>query len=120
MSQSKSRPKRAGALPREQRGRFQRLPLSFGVRIAVLTLGWICVVLGVVGLFLPILQGGLFLAIGFALLSLASQWVHLKLRRIFGRWPGIWKRLERFRRKIHGWLHRRAQKSGTGAGERID
>ena len=94
-------------LPREQRPRFQRLPLSFGLRVAVLTTGWICVLLGIAGLFLPILQGGLFLGIGFALLSIASQWVHLRLRRLFGRWPGLWRRLEKARRKIHGWLHRR-------------
>ena len=97
-------------LPREKRGRFQRLPLPVWLRVMVLTVGWICILLGVVGLFLPILQGGLLLAIGFALLSLGSQMVHLWLRRLFGRWPGLWKRLERMRRRIHNWLERRRAK----------
>ena len=100
--------KRKEPLPRHQRSRFQSLPLPFALRLVVLTVGWICVLLGVVGLFLPILQGGLFLALGFALLSMTSQWVHLKLRQLFGRWPRLWKRLERMRRKMHGWLHRRS------------
>lgn len=94
-------------LPREHRPRFQRLPLPLAWRVAVLTAGWISILLGIAGLFLPILQGGLLLALGFALLSLGSQYVHLKLRRLFGRWPGLWRRMERLRRRLHGWLHRR-------------
>lgn len=93
-------------LPRHQRRRFQPLPLPFWVRMFVLGVGWLLVLLGVVGLFLPILQGGLSLALGFALLSLASQSFHLWLRRVMGRWPGLWKRMERLRRRLHGWLHR--------------
>jgi uncharacterized membrane protein YbaN (DUF454 family) len=94
-------------LPREQRPRFQRLPLPLWLRVLVLTVGWMCILLGIAGLFLPVLQGGLLLAIGFALLSIGSQMVHLWLRRFLGRWPGLWKRLEKLRRKIHTKLHRR-------------
>jgi len=97
-------------LPREQRSRFQAPPLPFGLRVAVLTVGWICILLGIAGLFLPILQGGLTLAIGFALLSIGSQWMHLQLRKLMGRWPKLWRRFEKMRRKMHGWLHRRSQK----------
>jgi hypothetical protein len=95
-------------LPRHERARFRPLPLPFWLRAATLTLGWILVVIGVAGLFLPILQGGLSMALGFALLSISSQWVHLRLRSLMGRWPGIWKRMERFRRRTHRWLHRRS------------
>lgn len=94
-------------LPRAMRPRFQRLPLPLWLRVVVLTVGWCCILLGIAGLFLPVLQGGLLLAIGFALLSIGSQTVHLWLRRFFGRWPGLWKRLEKMRRKIHTKLHRR-------------
>lgn len=94
-------------VPRAQRARYQRLPLPLWVRVLVLTAGWVLIVLGVAGLFLPILQGGLSLALGFALLSIASQTVHLKLRAWMGRWPGLWRRLEKLRRRIHGWLRRR-------------
>lgn len=95
-------------VPRSERPRFQPLPLPFWVRASVLTTGWLLVVVGIAGLFLPILQGGLSLAIGFALLSIGSQTVHLRLRGLMGRWPGLWKRMERLRRRMHGWLHRRA------------
>ena len=95
-------------VPRAERPRFQRLPLPFWVRASVITTGWVLVVVGIAGLFLPILQGGLSLAIGFALLSIGSQSVHLRLRGLMGRWPGLWKRMERLRRRIHGWLHRKS------------
>ena len=75
--------------------------------MATLTVGWLLVLLGTVGLFLPVLQGGLALALGLALLSIASQTVHLKLRGLMGRWPGLWKRMERLRRRLGGWLPRR-------------
>ena len=88
-------------LPRAERARFQRLPLPTWLRILVITTGWLFVLLGIAGIFLPILQGGICLAIGFALLSIGSQSVHLWLRRMFGRWPGLWRRLEKLRRRIH-------------------
>ena len=99
-------------LPRSERARFRPLPLPFWLRLATLIIGWLLVVIGVVGLFLPVLQGGLSLALGFALLSITSQWVHLRLRKLLGRWPGIWKRMERFRRRLHGWLHRKSGADG--------
>ena len=42
-------------------------------RIAVLTLGWLFILFGIVGLVLPVLQGVLFLLIGLALLSTESE-----------------------------------------------
>jgi uncharacterized membrane protein YbaN (DUF454 family) len=95
-------------VPREERPRFQRLPLPLWLRVLVLSVGWFCIVLGLVGLALPILQGGLLLAIGLALLSVGSQTVHLWMRKFFGRFPGLWKRMEKLRRKIHNFLHRPA------------
>jgi hypothetical protein len=94
-------------VPRAERARYQRLPLPLWVRVVVLTTGWVLVLVGVVGIFLPVLQGGLSLALGFALLSIGSQSVHLWLRKLLGRWPGLWKRLERLRRRMHRWIRRR-------------
>ena len=99
-----------GRVPRSERSRFQPLPLPVWVRALVLGVGWLLVLLGIAGLFLPVLQGGLSLAIGFALLSLGSQTVHLRLRKAMGRWPGLWRRIERLRRRLHGWLHRNTTK----------
>jgi len=98
--------------PRHERRRYQRLPLPVWVRVLVLVAGWALILIGVAGLFLPVLQGGLSLILGFALLSIASQTVHLWLRRLMGRWPGAWKRLERFRRKLHARIDRMHRRGG--------
>lgn len=103
-------------LPREERSRFQALPMKVWLRVLVLTTGWIFVLLGIAGIFLPILQGGLCLAIGFALLSVGSQSVHLRLRRVFMRWPKLWRRLEKFRRRIHRKLGPNGPESAPGSG----
>jgi hypothetical protein len=106
--------------PRHERKRFQRLPLPVWVRMLVLTAGWILILIGIAGIFLPVLQGGLSLVLGFALLSIASQTVHLWLRRLMGRWPGAWKRLEKFRRRLHARierLHRRRAPGDDGGAE---
>jgi hypothetical protein len=93
-------------LPRAQRRRFQTARLPLALRVVVLVIGWLLVLIGIVGLFLPVLQGGLSLALGFALLSIASQTVHLWLRGLMGRWPKLWRRMEKLRRRLSGWLHR--------------
>jgi uncharacterized protein len=58
-------------------------------RFAILAAGWIFVVLGVLGLFLPILQGILFLAIGFYLLSLESPWARRFIEKMRQRYPRL-------------------------------
>ena len=105
-------------LPRHHRMRFQRLPLPTWLRVSVITLGWLMILLGIAGLFLPILQGGLTLALGFALLSIGSQTMHLWFRGLMGRWPRIWRRLEKLRRKIHFRLHRASRGAQMGAAEK--
>jgi uncharacterized protein len=95
-------------LPRADRSRFQPLPLPLWLRMGVNLVGWILIVIGVLGLFLPVLQGGLSLALGFALLSIGSPRIHLWLRGWMGRWPKLWRRMEKLRRGVHRWLHRNA------------
>ena len=56
-------------------------------RYIVLGLGWFFVVLGVLGIFLPILQGILFLLIGFILLSRESDWAKRRLETLKSRYP---------------------------------
>ena len=56
-----------------------------------LAVGWAFVVLGVIGLVLPVLQGVLFLAIGFIILSRESMWAKrrlVQLRRRHPEWAG--------------------------------
>ncbi len=50
-----------------------------------LTAGWSLIVIGVIGLFLPVLQGILFLASGLAVLSTESRWARNLLDR-FAAW----------------------------------
>lgn len=64
-------------------------------RFCKLTLGWGMVFLGVVGWFLPLLPGTLFLLLGFALLSAQSE----RLRR----WIEGWKiYFSGYAAKLHG------------------
>lgn len=95
-------------LPRAHRRRFQPLPLPLWLRIVVNIVGWLLILIGIIGIFLPVLQGGLSLALGFALLSIASPTIHLWLRGWMGRWPKLWRRMEKLRRGLHRWLHRNA------------
>ncbi|MFN7941945.1 MAG: hypothetical protein U0X73_10105 [Thermoanaerobaculia bacterium] len=92
-------------LPRHLRSRPRLRPLPLWLRIAVGVVGWLCILLGIAGLFLPILQGFLFLILGFALISLTSQRVHLWLRGLMHRWPRAWRKLLKLRRSIHARLH---------------
>lgn len=92
------------------RGQASRRPFprfGWATRVALIIVGWALVVLGVIGWFLPILQGWLTLFMGLAVLSLTSQRFHTFLRERFRRWPKGWRRLEKFRRRVTRWLHRR-------------
>lgn len=56
-------------------------------RFFVLAFGWAFIFFGVLGLFLPILQGILFLLIGFILLSRESEWARRQLEKLKTRYP---------------------------------
>ena len=75
----------------------------------ILSLGWFFVFLGILGLFLPILQGILFLLIGFILLSRESEWAKRQLEKLKSRYPRFAEkydeaeaRAERLRQRIFG------------------
>jgi len=68
----------------------------------------VLLVLGIAGLFLPFLQGILFLVLAAAVLSLTSQRVYLWLQGLIGeRWPKAWDRVERFRTRMRWKLRRK-------------
>jgi len=58
-------------------------------RLAIITTGWLFIVLGVVGLFLPFLQGILFLLIGLVILSTEYHWARRLLRGVRTRFPKL-------------------------------
>lgn len=72
-------------------------------RIIILGLGWIFVLLGIAGLFLPFLQGILFLLIGLYLLSHGSPRIQRFLNRIRERYPAL-KRLDEARERAENML----------------
>lgn len=98
-----------GSPPSERRrsSRPQR-PLPLRTRIILGTLGGVLLVLGIAGLFLPFLQGILFLVLAAAVLSLTSRRVYLWLHGLIGeRWPKAWDRVERFRTRMRWKLRQK-------------
>lgn len=75
-------------------------------RIVILTLGWLFMLLGFIGLFLPILQGFLFFGIGLALLSKESAWVRHRIERARERWPKLAETMDRTEAKASDIYHR--------------
>lgn len=68
------------AFKRPERTRLQRLGVLFA--------GWCCILLGVIGGFLPVVQGWIFIVAGLLILSSEYEWAHnllLDLRRRFPR-----------------------------------
>src|SRR4030095_8386056 len=63
-------------------------------RVAIYVSGWGFIILGIVGLVLPILQGILFILVGLFLLSSVSPWAERLLNRIKKRFPRIAKQLD--------------------------
>ena len=59
------------------------------------------VLLGIIGIFLPILQGFAFIFIGLVMLSIASERVHGWLERLLRRSPGIQQRYQGLRQRLH-------------------
>jgi uncharacterized protein len=79
---------------------------SKGKRALVLIVGWGFIVLGVVGLFLPVLQGILFLLIGLIILSSEYVWAHHVLAKLKARFPSLAHKADEAREKASGWLRR--------------
>ena len=69
-------------------------------RILLIATGWVFVVLGIAGLFLPILQGILFLVIGLLILSREYEWARNLLKRFEDRFPVISRKAHRAARRV--------------------
>jgi uncharacterized membrane protein YbaN (DUF454 family) len=73
-------------------------------KIIVLALGWGFVALGLIGLFLPVLQGILFLLIGLLILATEYAWAHRLLQRIRARFPAIASVCDDAKGKAEHWI----------------
>jgi uncharacterized protein len=58
-------------------------------RAAILIVGWGFILLGIVGLFLPVLQGVLFILVGLTILSTEYAWAHRWLTKLRDRFPKV-------------------------------
>jgi hypothetical protein len=78
-------------------------------RLALLSLGWVLLGLGVLGGLLPVIQGWPFGVAGMAILYIESRWVQRKVRRFRQKNP----KFERTWLKARAWLRerRRAKKA---------
>jgi hypothetical protein len=69
-------------------------------------LGYAFLVLGVLGMFLPILQGFLFLAIGLLILARHAPWAERLLNYLRLRSPRLDRTITKAEAKTHEWRHR--------------
>ena len=77
--------------------------------------GWAFVVFGIIGLFLPILQGILFLLVGLIILATEYHWARHLLEKVKARFPSAARHSHEASEKAKVWLHRitrRAPNSG--------
>ncbi len=79
---------------------------TYTKRILVLIVGWAFILLGILGLFLPILQGVLFLLVGLIILSSEYVWAHRLLTRLRERFPKIGRTAGVATQKATAWLRR--------------
>ena len=75
-------------------------------KIVAIVAGWAFVVVGVIGLFVPLMQGILFIIIGLTILSTEYVWAHHLLAKVRNRFPRIATYSDRFREKATCWVRR--------------
>jgi uncharacterized protein len=73
-------------------------------KVAVLVTGWMFIAVGIVGLFLPFLQGILFILIGLLILSSEYVWAHKLLQRVRERFPKLSHVMDAAEKRVRGWM----------------
>ena len=79
---------------------------TYTKRILILIVGWAFILLGILGLFLPVLQGVLFLVVGLIILSSEYVWAHRLLTKVRERFPKIGRTADLATEKASAWLRR--------------
>lgn len=75
-------------------------------RVLVLIVGWAFILVGIAGLFLPVIQGILCLLIGLTILSSEYVWAHHLLRKLRERFPRIAALSDRAAENAQKWMSR--------------
>jgi uncharacterized protein len=81
-------------------------------KIILLLCGWGFILLGVIGLFLPSLQGVLFLLIGLLILSSEYVWAHRLLLKIRNRFPAVARRWDEAQITVHKLMAKIFRRTG--------
>ena len=81
-------------------------PLPTPLRVVLYFAGWFLLLIGLLGLALPGIQGVLTLILGAAVLSLASEATHRWLRRLLRPWPKGAQKFEQARARLRERLAR--------------
>ncbi len=74
------------------------------IRWATLAAGWFFIALGIAGLFLPVLQGVLFIVIGLVILSSEYVWAHRLIAKLKERFPVAGEPAHKLAHTVHSWL----------------
>ncbi|GAK52380.1 hypothetical membrane protein [Candidatus Moduliflexus flocculans] len=69
-------------------------------RIIKVSVGWFFLLLGIIGCFLPILQGFLFIAVGLLILSEESMFIKKLLHPLEQKYPHHFQKVYQFRQKL--------------------
>ncbi len=75
--------------------------------------GWSFVLLGIIGLFLPFLQGILFILVGLMILSSQYAWARHLLAKLRKRFPKIGRVADQAAIKAAAWLKRLSRQPKT-------
>ncbi len=75
-------------------------------RVLILLAGWGFILLGIAGLFLPVLQGILFLLVGLVILSSEYVWAHHLLAKVKEKFPRLGRTADEATAKATAWLQR--------------
>jgi uncharacterized protein len=75
-------------------------------RILVVVAGWSFILLGIVGLVLPFLQGVLFILVGLAILSSQYAWARRLLEKSRRRFPKIGHLADQMAIRVTAWWQR--------------
>lgn len=74
-------------------------------RISIDAVGWALILLGGVGMLLPVIPGFIFVLAGLYLLSLHSKWFHQQLDRHKHKYPRAVRFLDRLDARVKRLLH---------------
>ncbi len=72
----------------------------------MLVVGWGFLLLGIAGLFLPVLQGILFITIGLIILTRVHPWARAAVVRLRRRFPAVNRSYHAALAKARRWMHR--------------